>query len=218
MPTDPQAPSRNPGCLGRGCSFFLIAGLLLGGACLWGAYQMRTQIRALADDTLPVATPPSAARSPQTQADVRARVNAYLQATAAHRPARLELSAIDLNAMAQGDPALERFNAQTEFSITQDGMLELAVSVPFPATGSLAGKYFNGKLAFTLVAQKGRIACTLRRMTDGQGQLISPGLVNALKNLDWTSSLEHHPTIAPLSQHLRDVKVEGGRVILENEY
>jgi hypothetical protein len=137
---EPPPPQKGMGCCAKGCLILIAFFILLGLAFAAGTYFA---VRYLRGEYFPATHVqlPANATTPQEQEAVRARWDAFERAARAHEPARIELTADDLNALIASEAKL-RGNAQV--SIDND-VAHLRVSVPLDAVRWLRGHYINAE-------------------------------------------------------------------------
>ena len=102
---EPPPHQRGLGCFAKGCLILVVFGILLGLSFVAGTYYasrfLRTEYFSAAHERLPISH-----ASVEDEQAVRTRWNAFEKAARAHEPARIELSADDLNALIASDPKL----------------------------------------------------------------------------------------------------------------
>src|SRR3954466_12798248 len=95
---EPPPPQRGMGCLGRGCLIFAAFILLLAAAFAGGTFLAVRYLRTSYFVTAPAALPSSNATEEEREA-ARAKWREFERASRAHTPARVELTANELNAL-----------------------------------------------------------------------------------------------------------------------
>src|SRR5947207_195667 len=102
---EPPPPQKGMGCFAKGCLILIAFVVLLCVAFVGGSYlavrYLRTEYFPRMRAPLPTAAP--GVQSPQ---EVRMRWDAFERAARAHQPARIELSADDINALIASEPSL----------------------------------------------------------------------------------------------------------------
>jgi hypothetical protein len=146
---EPPPPQRGMGCFGKGCliliAFLILLGLAFAAGTyfavryLQGEYFPKTQIRL-----------PASTATTQEQEAVHARWDAFETAARRHEPARIELTADDLNVLIASEPKL---SGRAQVSI-DNGVGHLRVSVPLDVVRWLRGHYINAE-------------CTVQSAPDG---------------------------------------------------
>jgi len=129
------------GCFAKGCVILLVFGILLCLAFVAGTYYAARFLRTTeyfsdAHERLPISH-----ASVEEETAVRARWNAFDKAARAHEPARIELSADDLNALIATDPKL-----RGDAYVTIEGnTARLQVSIPVGSGWWMPGRYLNAQ-------------------------------------------------------------------------
>ncbi|HLW35597.1 MAG TPA: hypothetical protein VKS98_08050 [Chthoniobacterales bacterium] len=135
---EPPPHQRGLGCFAKGCLILSVFGLLLCLSFVAGTYYasrfLRTEYLSADHERLPI----SRASVEEEQA-VRARWDAFEKAARAHEPARIELTADDLNALIASDSKL-----RGDAYVTIEGnTAHLKVSMPIGRNWWLSGRYLN---------------------------------------------------------------------------
>jgi hypothetical protein len=128
------------GCFGKGCLILLVFFILLGLAFVGGTYLAARYLRSEYFPATQVQLPTAAATEDEQQS-VRSRWDAFEKAARAHRAARIELTADDLNALIASEPKLR---GKASVSIDND-VGRLQVSVPLGDVRWLKGHYLNAE-------------------------------------------------------------------------
>jgi hypothetical protein len=137
---EPPPPQKGMGCFAKGCLILIAFVVLLVIAFVGGTYLAVRYLRA---DYFPKtrATLPSAVPTQQVQQDARARWDAFESAARAHQPARIELTADDMNALIASEPEL-----RGKADVMLDGNVgRLRVSMPLDGFRWLRGHYLNAE-------------------------------------------------------------------------
>jgi hypothetical protein len=135
---EPPPHQRGLGCFAKGCLILLVFGILLCLSFIAGTYYasrfLRAEYLSGAHERLPI----SEASVDDEQA-VRARWDAFEKAARAHEPARIELTAGDINALIASDSKL-----RGDAYVTVDGnTAQLKVSIPIARNFWVSGHYIN---------------------------------------------------------------------------
>jgi hypothetical protein len=204
----PQQERKGLGCFAKGCLILIAFVILLTAAFVAGTYFavrfLRSEYFPAQHIQLPVST-----ATPEQQQAVRARWDAFEAAARAHQPARIDLTADDLNALISSEPKL-RGKAQ----VSVDGDVgHLRVSVPLEAVPWLRGHYVNGE-------------CTIESAPDGNPMdaRVRSIVVNGrpmgeeLLGWQWRSwSLRRYMSDWSSERNLNRFEITGGKVILETK-
>ena len=137
---EPPPTQRGLGCFAKGCLilvvFFILLALSFVAGTYYAARYLRTEYFSTEHERLPI----SKATIEEEQA-VRARWDAFEKAARNHEPARIELTADDLNALIASEPKL-RGDA---FVTIEDNTAHLQVSMPIGRSWWLRGRYINAQ-------------------------------------------------------------------------
>lgn len=135
---EPPPHQRGLGCFAKGCLILFVFGILLCLSFVAGTYYasrfLRTEYFSGEHERLPI----SRASVEEEQA-VRARWDAFEKAARAHEPARIELTADDLNALIASDSKLHG----DAYVTIEDNTARLKVSMPIGRSWWLSGRYIN---------------------------------------------------------------------------
>ena len=137
---EPPPQQRGLGCLAKGCLILLVFGLLLCVAFVAGTYYAAKFVRTEYFSTDHTLLPISHASVEEENA-VRARWNAFDKAARAHEPARIELSADEINALIATDP---KVRGDAYVSI-EDNTARLQISIPVGRNWWMPGRYLNAQ-------------------------------------------------------------------------
>ncbi|HEV2047538.1 MAG TPA: hypothetical protein VGQ95_13200 [Chthoniobacterales bacterium] len=137
---EPPPPQKGLGCFGKGCLILLVFFILLGLAFIGGTYLAARYLRSEYFPTTQVQLPAPTATEDEQQA-ARSRWDSFEKAARTHRPARIELTADDLNALIASEPKLR---GKAHVSIDSN-VARLQVSVPLGDVRWLKGHYLNAE-------------------------------------------------------------------------
>ena len=137
---EPPPPQKGLGCFAKGCLILLVFVVLLCVAFVGGSYLAVRYFRTAYFPTTraPLPTPAPQTESPQ---EVRARWDTFERAARAHQPARIDLTADDINALIASEP---RLRGKAHVSI-EGNTGHLRVSVPLDDFVWLRGHYLNAE-------------------------------------------------------------------------
>ena len=137
---EPPPPQRGMGCFAKGCLILVIFFIILAIAFVGGSYLAIRYFRSEYFPRTHVQLSTSMATE-QEQETVRARWDAFEKAARAGQPARIELTADDLNALIDSEPKLR---GKAHVSI-DNGVGHLQVSIPLADVRWLRGHYINAE-------------------------------------------------------------------------
>jgi hypothetical protein len=137
---EPPPHQRGLGCFAKGCLILLVFGILLCLAFVAGTYYaarfLRTEYFSIEHERLPISH-----ASVEEESAVRTRWDAFEKAARAHEPARIELTADDLNALiATGS----RIHGDGYVTI-EDDTARLQLSIPIGRSWWMPGRYLNAQ-------------------------------------------------------------------------
>jgi hypothetical protein len=139
---EPPPPQKGMGCFAKGCLILVAFFVLLAIAFVGGTYLAVRYFRSEYFPTTRASLPPAVA-SEQAQQDARARWDAFESAARAHQPARIELTADDVNALLASEPVLRgKAHATIEGNV---GYLQVSVPLDDLQLRWLRGHYLNAE-------------------------------------------------------------------------
>ena len=203
---EPPPPQKGMGCFAKGCLILIAFFILLGVAFIGGTYLA---VRYLRTEYFPTTRAPLPATSPSAEAqqDARARWDAFERAARAHQPARIELTADDINALIASEPVL-RGKAQIAI---EGSVAHLQVSVGLDNFRWLRGHYLNAE-------------CSVQASPDGDPnqaritQIIVNGQPVSDDVLRWQHgpwSLRSYISSWSNEKNLERFEISNGKVILQ---
>ena len=144
---EPPPHQRGLGCFAKGCLILLIFGILLCLAFVAGTYYaakfVRTEYFSTEHQRLPISH-----ASVEEENAIRARWDAFDNAARAHEPARIELTADDLNALI----ATDRHLHGDAYVTIEDNTARLQVSIPIGRNWWMPGRYLNAQCSIQSAA------------------------------------------------------------------
>lgn len=138
---EPPPHQRGLGCFAKGCLILLVLGFLLCLAFVAGTYYAAKFVRTSEYFSTEHTLLPISHASVDEENAIRARWNAFDKAARAHEPARIELSADDINALIATDPTV-----RGDAYVTIEGnAAHLQVSIPIAQRWWMPGRYVNAQ-------------------------------------------------------------------------
>jgi hypothetical protein len=205
---EPPPPQKGMGCFAKGCLILVIFFVLLLLAFIGGGFlamrYLRTEYFPKTGIELPTATP-----AEQEEQAVRARWQTFDTHARAHEPARIELSADDVNALIASEPQLR---GKAHVSI-EDNVARLQISIPLDTVWWLHGHYMNGE-------------CTVQSSVSGHpGDVrLTSVIVNGRPVADEALQWQHGPWSVrryindwATDKNLKTFEIRDGKVILESK-
>jgi hypothetical protein len=139
---EPPPPQQGMGCFARGCLTVVVFALVLAAAFVGGTYVAVRFLRSSYFTSAPVQLPAATATAEERQA-ARVKWNEFEHAARAHQPARIELTADEINALIASEPKLR---GKAHVAI-EDDTARLQVSIPLEEVRLLRGRYMNAECA-----------------------------------------------------------------------
>ena len=137
---EPPPLQKGMGCFAKGCLILIAFFILLGLAFIGGTFFAVRYLRTAYFPTTHVQLPAGAATENEQQV-VRARWDSFEKAARAHQPARIEMTADDLNALIASEP---KWRDKAYVSVDKN-VGRLQVSIPLDAVRWLRGHYINAE-------------------------------------------------------------------------
>ncbi|HJT44735.1 MAG TPA: hypothetical protein VJ721_00555 [Chthoniobacterales bacterium] len=203
---EPPPQQRGLGCLAKGCLILFVFGILLCLAFVAGTYYaakfVRTEYFSSEHTLLPISH-----ASVEEENAIRARWNSFDKAARAHEPARIELSADDINALIATDP---KVRGDAYVSI-EDNTARLQVSIPIGRNWWMPGRYLNAQ-------------CSVQSAPSGKPEdaritsIIVNGRPVGEEFLRWQYgawSFKRYVDAWTGETNLKTFEISGGKVILE---
>jgi len=203
---EPPPQRRGLGCLTKGCLILVVFGFLLCLAFVAGTYYAAKFVRTEYFSTEHTLLPISHASVDEENA-VRARWNAFDKAARAHEPARIELTADDINALIATDP---KVRGDAYVSI-EENTARLQVSIPIGRNWWMPGRYLNAQ-------------CTVESASSGKPEdaritsIVVNGRPVGEEFLRWQYgawSFKRYVDSWTGETNLKTFEISGGKVILE---
>jgi hypothetical protein len=205
---EPPPPQRGMGCFAKGCLILVVFLIVLAIAFVGGSYLAIRYLRSEYFPTTNMQLSTSMATE-QEQETVRTRWDAFEKAARAGQPARIELTADDLNALIDSEPKLR---GKAHVSI-DNNVGHLQVSIPLAEARWLRGHYINAE-------------CTVQSAADGTPadaritRIIVNGRSVGEEVLRWqyrSWSLRRYMSDWSNDNNLERFEIEDGKVVLQTK-
>jgi hypothetical protein len=201
---EPPPTQRGMGCFAKGCLTLIAFFVFLGLAFIGGTYFAVRYLRTAYFPTTRVEVP-AATATEEEQQSARTHWDTFERAARAHTPARIEMTADELNALIAAEPELR---GKARVSIT-DNVGHLQVSVPLD-TRLFRGHYINAE-------------CTVEAAEDGNPddarltRVVINGKTMPGDALNWRGPWSLHRYISDWTEprDLKKFEIRDGKVILE---
>ncbi|MEY2536711.1 MAG: hypothetical protein QOG67_451 [Verrucomicrobiota bacterium] len=205
---EPPPPQEKMGCFARGCLILALFFIIL---CIAFAAGTYFAVRYLRVEYFPTTNMelPANSTTEQQQDTVRARWQSFDTHARAHEPARIELTADELNALIASDPKLRG----KAFVSIDDNVARLQVSIPLERVRWLRGHYLNGE-------------CTVQSSVNGNpadARITSisvngrPVAEEALQRQYGAWSFRRYLSSWAKEDNLKTFEVRDGKVMLESK-
>ncbi|HXY60435.1 MAG TPA: hypothetical protein VEH26_02390 [Chthoniobacterales bacterium] len=203
---EPPPPQRGLGCFAKGCLILCVFFILLGLAFVAGTYYaakfVRSEYFSSEHERLPISQ-----ATVEEETAAHERWDAFEKAARAHEPARIEMTADDLNAVIASDRKL-RGDA---YVTIEDNSARLQVSIPVGTSWWLRGRYINAQ-------------CTIESAPSGKPEdaritsIVVNGRPVGEEFLTWqygSWSFKRYVTDWTGETNLKRFEIADGKVILE---
>jgi len=206
-----ESPERKKkGCLFWGCGGFLVLAVLF----LGGAGYLLYMLRDLTSDA-PVPIPVKEVKAGEYES-VRKEIGGFEKAVEEDRPAKLELSADDLNTMIAKDPGLKELSGSA-FVTIEDGQVALDLSLPLDRfkvkVPGIEGRYLNGRFIVEMSMEDGKVSIVPVSAVVKEKPL--PGWVLREIQKNVLDRMVGDPKFLEAAKKAKSLKVEGDKVIVE---
>ena len=217
---EPPPPQKGLCCFAKGCLILIAFTVLLCIAFIGGSYLAVRYLRAEYFPTtrasLPAATP-----GPQGQQDARARWDAFERTARAHQPARIELTADDINALIQNDPQYKDLRNKLHVMLEGD-QIKGQVSMPMddglaqlPGLSKLKGRFLNGSAALKISLQNGTLLVTMQSL-QVKGQSPPENIMAQLRAQNLAQNIYNDPKNAETMRKLESIEVKDGKITIKS--
>lgn len=202
----PRPPAEGKGCFAKGCLILTIfIGVLLAAFVVGSIYAVR-HLRTTFFATQSVELPPNNS-TPEEQQMALAHWKIFERSARAHAPARIEMTADEINALIASDPKLRG----KAFVAIAANAARVRVSVPLESRW-FSGRYVNGE-------------CTVTAAPDGNAQLARIGevMVNGKTVPEEVLTMRGPFTLRRYidewlqTNDLKTLEIREGKVILETK-
>ncbi|MDQ2824414.1 MAG: hypothetical protein M3R29_03095 [Verrucomicrobiota bacterium] len=141
---EPPPAQQGMGCFAKGCLILLVFCILLGLAFIGGTFYAVRYLRSNYFPTTYVQLPATTSTEEEQQL-ARAHWKIFENAARAHAPARIEMTARELNALIASEP---RLRGKAYVSI-DDNVGHVQLSIPLDTSRWLRGHFVNGECTVT---------------------------------------------------------------------
>jgi hypothetical protein len=210
---EPTPPKQRRGCFFYGCLSGVVCLVAILVAFLLGLYQVKRMLNFYTD-TRPVALP-SVQMPPAELEQLKRRIEEFTDAVRTGRPTQpLSLSADELNAMIGSDPNLARVKGKLYVTLEGD-RLKGQISLPMDDLGLpfFRGRYLNGTGIFAIGLHNGELLVTPDSLVV-KGKPLPGVYMDKIRSQNLAASLSNNPRASVALNHLQDIRVTDGKLIL----
>ncbi|NLE66258.1 MAG: hypothetical protein GX608_02460 [Lentisphaerae bacterium] len=209
----PPVPKKGRGCFFYGCiTCVVIIALILAGItfAFWKAKKFVISMT----DTQSAVIEMTAVSGEQLR-EYEAKINAFLEIVRAGKePARIELTALEINALISNSEMLKPLKGRVQVLIDND-RIGGKISVPLDEfSPAMKGRFLNGDGSFTLSCQNGVPLVQIEELSV-KGKPVPKQFLDALNKENIAAKLTDTPEAAAILQRIKSVSVEGGKLIVE---
>lgn len=213
IPVPPPAKGRGGNnCLLFGCVGIALVGILLLFATLgfgwWGFQNLVGQFTEAEPRQLPVAS-----ITPEEYEAAAERYQAFLEAARENTPARISLTAREINGLIQSHPDLRGIRGNVYIRIDDDN-IGGEISYPFPDDiPFIGGRYLNGSATFRLEMLGGRPALFFESI-EVAGNPVPDELLQGLRQENLLDEFAQDPEVNRVLSRIESIEVADGRIEL----
>jgi hypothetical protein len=205
--TDPAPTTpRRRGCLFYGCLTGIVCLVAILVAALIGLHMVR---KAFLDytDTAPMVWPAAEMSATQT-AETQRRFQSFVDGLRAGQTvAPLALTGPEVNALIASTNSSQKALSDSVRLSIDDNHLKGEVSIP------LRGRYLNGSGTFVVSLQNGVLNLNVQSLTV-KGKPLPPSIMTGLRAQNFAANAQNDPNIAPVLNHLQDIQLKNGQLLL----
>jgi hypothetical protein len=231
----PPAPPRKRGlgCLGCGCLVLVVLGILFVGLVAGACYLGYTKVLAYTETT------PASIPSPQEGDDVfasaRQKISDFDHDVKNHQPAKMTLTADEINAMIARNPDLAKNKVRAFVTMTGDqGRVQASLPTDGVSHGLLTGRYANMDMSFELHfdPQTKSVNAIFDALQIGDQTLTAPPSGNGNQtafnqsfmrsftpafNQSFNAAIRKYPDGAALLDQAKTIEIQNGSLTIETQ-
>lgn len=198
------------GCFFYGCLTSVIAAVVVAIVVWIGIVKLKHLVNEYTSDKpadIPVVELPA-----QQMATLDARIQAFEQAMKEDRPARLVLTADEINAKLNSSKEFRQAGGRANVRIDGD-QITAAVSIPLDMF-KLKGRYLNGTATIRVGLQAGRLLVFVDQVT-ASGKTPPDAFMKELRSKNFAEKAMEDPDTAAAVAKLKSITVQNGVIIVE---
>jgi hypothetical protein len=199
-----QPAKKGRGCLFWGCLTFIILIILIIGVLAYGFYTLREKMTSTTPRAIPVKQV-----APAEYEKVQNEISAFDKASKENRPAKLELTADDLNTLIAKN---EDFKGKAFVKIQGDQVI-LDVSIPLDEIPTMKGRYFNGTIGVRPSIENEK--ASLKPVSaEVDGKPVPEWLMQGLREQDFLKNARDEK-FQEMVKKAKSLRVQDGKIVIE---
>lgn len=211
--TEEPPQKRRRGCLFYGCLSGTVCLLAILIAFLLGLYQLKRMLNFYTDTH--AVSLPSVQLSAAEMDLLKRRIENFQDAVRTGRPTEpLSLSADEINALIASDPNLARVKGRVYVTI-EGNRLKGQVSLPLDELGLpiFRNRYLNGTGVFAVGLHRGDLLVTTDSLVV-KNKPLPAVYMDRIRSENLAANLSSNPRASVALNHLQDVRIRDGKLIL----
>ena len=204
----PPQQKKGMGCFAKGCLILVVFFIFLGVAIIGGTIYGVRHLRGNYFPTTSVQLPANNSTEHEQELS-REKWYSFERAARAHMPARIEMTADELNALIASEPKLR----DRAYVTINDNVGHLRVSIPLDEVSWLRGHYINGECSVQSSVSGNPAGARITSIVIN-GHAVGDDALN-LQYPPW--SLRHYLSNWTERNNLKTFEIRDGKVILETK-
>ena len=152
--------------------------------------------------------------APAQMTELNSRIAAFQEAVTSDAPARLVLTANEINAELSSRNDLKEIGIKGHIGIEGD-KITAAMTMPCPIqTFGLKDRYINGNATIRILLQAGRLRIYVDSI-EANGRLLPETFMTRLRNTNLAEKAMKDPKTAAAIAKLRGITIQNGAVVIE---
>lgn len=209
-PTMSQGEQGGLGCFAKFCIFVLIVVVLGVGSVVGGWYYLIHKYTADHADKIEV----KQATDAEYQKVIE-KAAFFAIAVSNNSPARLELSADDINTAIAMNPNLADAKGRCHFEI-KNSELYTKASIPLDKIPGGSGRYLNGTFGLKIFISHGLLFASATSI-EVNGSPINGKFMESFKNQNLAEKINQNPNISPILEKIQNLAVADDKLVIETK-
>ncbi len=204
---EPRPPKRR-GCLFWGCLVAVLLVVAMGGCIGIGIYVLRDRLTSPEPQPIPTYN-----TKPGEYEAVKGRLTGFAQAAKESRPARIELTADDLNALIADDPELKKLSGKVFVRIEgQEVVLDLSIPLDEAPVPFMKGRWLNATVGLEVSLASGHLIVTPVRATI-KGEPVAEKYLKNLQPMDLLRNVKDEE-FREFVRQAKSLEVQDGKIVI----